>query len=189
MAAHLHLQELANLSDEALLAYALEQPHAFELLVDRYQKDFLKRAQYVLKNREDAEDVVQDTFVRIYRFGPRFRETRGTFKSWALTVLLNTARSRYQQNVRDWKRVAPLAPEHYETLAAPSERESVDSKDIIERAISLVGQETAELLRHAFIEEMPYEDIAKKLGVRVGTVKTRIHRAKKSLRALIGSLE
>lgn len=189
MATHLHIDDIAKLSDESLLSYALEHPDAFEVLVRRYQHEFLERALRVLRNRDDAEDTVQDTFVRIYRFGGRFRGAQGTFKSWALTILLNTARTRYQKKAREWKRTAPLTPEHYETLASPSERDAVHAKDIIERSLALLGEETAVLLRLAFIEELPYEEIATRSGMKVGAVKTRIHRAKKSLRALIGSID
>ncbi|MEK7613434.1 MAG: RNA polymerase sigma factor [Patescibacteria group bacterium] len=185
---HIHTDDIEKLSDESLLSYALEHPDAFSFLVKRYQREFLERAQYIVKSRDDAEDVVQDAFVRIYRFAPRFRGQSGTFKNWALTILMNVARTRYQQKAREWKRTAPLTQEHYEGLAAPSGEEGALAKDIIERALLHVGEETATLLKLAFIDELPYEEIAKRQGIRVGAVKTRVHRAKRSLRSIIGNI-
>lgn len=184
-----HVQDLTQLSDKALLEQSLKTPRAFEVLVARYQKEFLSRAFFVVKSRDEAEDVVQDTFVRIYRFAPRFKESHGTFKAWATTILMNVARTRYQRQARDWRRNAPLEPEHYESLAAPSDKDAVLAKDTIERALEKAPEEVAALLRLTFIDGLSYEDIAEREGVTVGAIKTRVHRGKKVLRAIITKLE
>lgn len=184
-----HVQDLNNLSDEVLLERSLKEPQAFEVLVTRYQKDFLNRASFVVKSRDVAEDVVQDTFVRIYRFAPRFKESHGTFKAWAMTILMNVARTRYQKQAKEWGRTSTLEPEHYESLAAPSEKDAILAKDTIERALEKAPQEVASLLRLAFIEGLSYEEIAEREGVTVGAIKTRVHRGKKVLRTIITELD
>lgn len=184
-----HVQDLQQLSDEALLGCSLKNPHAFEVLVARYQKDFLNRAFFVVRSMDEAEDVVQDTFVRIYRFAPRFKESHGTFKAWAMTILMNVARTRYQRQVKDRGRVAPLEPEHYESLAAPSQKDASLARDTIERALKHAPDEIAVLLRLAFIDGLSYEEIAEIEGVTIGAIKTRVHRGKKVLYSIITKLE
>jgi len=62
-----HQDSLEGLKDEVLLASAQESPHLFAILVDRYQAAFLRAAQRVVHRREDAEDIVQEAFLRIYK--------------------------------------------------------------------------------------------------------------------------
>src|SRR3989344_7836989 len=78
-------EDLLSLSDEELLALSLKKPSTFEILMTRYQRQFLTRAQNVLGSRDSAEDVVQEAFIRIYRFAPNFRGEQGTFRAWSLT--------------------------------------------------------------------------------------------------------
>jgi len=186
---HVHIQDLNTLGDEQLLAYSLKSPGAFELLVIRYHKQFLERALYIVKSRDDAEDVVQDTFIRVYRFAPRFDGAKGTFKSWAMTILMNVARTRYQKKAKERGRIAPLSSEHYESLPAHSEKEAAQAKDIIERAFTLVPHDVVRILKLAFVERMPYRDIAKQEHTTEGAVKIRIHRAKKLLNRIIGTID
>jgi len=181
--------DISTLSDEALLQHALKSPQAFEVLLGRYQKDFLERAMYVVKSRDEAEDVVQDTFVRIYRFAPRFKDTHGSFRSWAMTILMNVARTRYQKQAKGWARTTELKPEHFESLAAPSKETSVLAQDTIERALQKAPSDVAHLLRRAFLEGLTYEEIGEQDGATAGAIKTRVHRAKKVLRKLVDDLD
>lgn len=176
------------MSDEEILVYSQSHPDAFEVLVSRYQHTFLERARFIVKTTDEAEDVVQDTFVRIYRFAPRFRGESGTFRSWGMTILMNVARTRYQRQAKERSRSVLLTPEHYESLAEPSQKEAVQAKDIVERALPLLSKDAAHILRLAYLEDLPYQEIASREGLQVGAVKTRVHRAKKELRRIIGSL-
>src|SRR3989344_6165705 len=90
------LLELAK--DEAILSASLRNPNLFGVLVDRYQEAFLRAAQRVVKTREDAEDIVQETFAKIYKNAKKFKKQAGIeFKSWAYKVLVNTSFSHYQR--------------------------------------------------------------------------------------------
>jgi RNA polymerase sigma factor (sigma-70 family) len=134
------LEDTQPLSDEALLEMSLSKPSAFEALVTRYQSQFLSRAQAVLRDRDRAEDVVQETFVRIYRFAPRFSAAQGNFRSWSLTILMNVARTHYQKTARDRGHTAPLEPEHYESLADNSihakEGNEAYAKEVVTKALA-----------------------------------------------------
>lgn len=181
-----HVSSLQQMTDEELLLNSLKKPDLFEILVSRYQRQFLERATFVVKDRDEAEDIVQDTFVRIYRFAPRFRGEEGTFKAWGTTILMNVARTRYQKKAKSWARFAPLTPEHYESLKDDSlDVDASYAKDELERAFLLMDEETANILKQAYIENVPYQEIAEKEGISVGAVKTRVHRGKKVLRDIV----
>lgn len=184
-----HAHDLTALTDEELLERSLKVPSAFEVLVARYQKKFLERAMFVVKNRDDAEDIVQDAFVRMYRFASRFNGEAGNFQAWAMTILMNVARTRYQKRAKEWLRTAPLTPDHYESLAEPSDQDATLAKDVVERLLTRVPDDVARLMRLAFLEGLAYKEIATKEGMSEAAVKTRIHRAKKVLRGLIKELE
>lgn len=182
----------SSLSDEAVLALSAKDPGAFSVLLDRYQAQFLSRAQMVVRDRDRAEDIVQDTFVRIYRFAPHFDPKAGNFRSWALTILMNVARTHYQKNAREKGYTVALDPEHYESLADPSEGKEGDgayAKEIIDKALAQAPEDVKQVLVLAFIEGLPHKDIGDKLGLSAAAVKTRVHRAKAVLRSIIGTVE
>jgi RNA polymerase sigma-70 factor (ECF subfamily) len=184
-------QNLGSLSDEALLELSLSSPSAFEVLLGRYQSQFISRAQSVTGSRDTAEDVVQDAFVRIYRFAPRFKGEEGSFRAWSLTILMNVARTHYRKTARERGYVAPLDPDHYESLADVSivtkEGHEGYAKELIEDAMKKAPDDVAVILRMAFIDDLPYKDIADELGLSVAAVKTRVHRAKATMRDIISS--
>jgi len=187
------MEDLNAHSDEELLALSLSKPSAFELLVARYQTQFLSRAMGVVRSRDNAEDVVQETFVRIYRFAPRFNGENGSFRAWSLTILMNVARTHYRKAARDRGEVALLDPEHYESLADPDhvtgEGHEAYAKEVIEKALPKVSEDVATILSLAYLEDLPYKDIAEKLGISVPAVKTRVHRAKAELRKIMSGVE
>ncbi len=187
------VHDLQTLSDEALLELSQRSPSAFEHLIGRYQRQFLARAQSVTGSRDTAEDVVQDAFIRIYRFAPKFNGDAGSFRSWSLTILMNVARTHYRKTARDRDHLAPLKPDHYESLKDDTilERGGIEeeSQDTIRKALARASEDVAEILTLAFIDDLPYKDIAQKLGLSVAAVKTRVHRAKAVLRDIINNQE
>lgn len=158
------------------------------MLLKRYQREFTERALALLKTRDEAEDVVQEAFVRIYRFADRFTPEAGGFKPWAMTILMNVARSAYRKRAIMWLRHAPLHAEHYENLAAPSHTEAAFAQDVVERALAQIPEDTALLLRKAFIEGFSYAELGALLGISEGAVKVRVLRGKRALRQVIQSL-
>ncbi|MEN9390083.1 MAG: hypothetical protein RLZZ283_183 [Candidatus Parcubacteria bacterium] len=172
-----------ELSDEELLKDSIEAPSRFELLMLRYQKEFLNRATAVVKNRDEAEDVVQETFVRIYRFAPKFDSANGTFRSWSLTILMNVARTKYQKVAKERGHAVVLEDEHYQSLKDPVDsHQDFVNKDEVKSVLSLVDAETAQLLTLAYIDDLPYREIAAMMDTTEGAVKARVHRARGALR-------
>jgi RNA polymerase sigma-70 factor (ECF subfamily) len=186
------MDDVSALSDEELLERSLQEPRAFESLLDRYQSEFLSRAQGVVRSRDGAEDVVQETFIRIYRFAPRFDVKAGNFRAWSLTILMNVARTHYRKAARGREEVALLDPEHYESLPDPDvtkESDAAYAREVVEKALPRVSEDVRTILSLAYLEDLPYKDIAERLGISVSAVKTRVHRAKAELRKAVGPVQ
>ncbi len=183
--------QLATVSDEDILARSVHEPDLFGVLLDRYQAAFLRKAESILRSREEAEDAVQDAFTKVYLAAPRFAVTEGgSFKSWAYRILLNTVFTRYQKRKRDWAQTAPLEPEMYEILPDLESKsfERFVATDYVLSIFARLPEHFERVLRLHFIEGKPQKEIAEVENLSVGAVKTRIHRAKEEFRKVAGSL-
>lgn len=178
------LQDWANLSDGEVLVLARTTPAAFEVLVDRYEDAFLRKAKTILYAKEDAEEVVQDTFTRIYLYGDRYKPTEGAaFSSWAYAILIRLAFTRYQKVKKERGRTMALEPETYERIADPAAFvEELTIKDEVLMAFSRMPEAAARVLRLQFLEGKTHEEIAESEGSTVSAIKTRVHRAKKEFK-------
>lgn len=185
----MNVSEYDTLTDEDLLRLSLKKPAAFEVLMTRHQREFLARAQAVVKSRDDAEDVVQETFVRMYRFAPRFNAANGTFRAWSVTILMNVARTKYQKKAKERDVFADLEDKHYENLGDDRVHQHYLDEDTVSRVLGLVDAATAEILTLAYIKALPYEEIAKLKETSVGAVKARVHRAKIMVRNALGEMQ
>ncbi len=170
------------LGDAEVLARSRSEPELFAVLVRRYEAPFLRRARTILRSPEDAEEVVQDAFTKIYLYADKYQPQEGaSFSSWAYTVLTRVAFTRYAARRREWGRVAELETEHYESL--PDERaeflEDLSIRDEVIAALAKLPETAARVLRLQFIEGKSQEEIAASEGLSIPAVKTRVHRAKK----------
>lgn len=173
-------------TDEELLQLSKMRPWEFTELVSRYESAFLRKARSIIRNENDAEEIVQDTFTKIYVHADSFVPREGaTFKSWAYRILCNTAYTYYQNKKRHNERVFILDPEAEQRLADEAGIEGdYLVKDEVDRLLKLLPENFAVVLRLQFIERWSQEDIAKQLGESVGAVKVRVHRAKQAFRRL-----
>lgn len=153
---------------------------AFAVLVDRYHAGCLRYAVRMLGSREDAEEVVQDAFVRAYRGLGRY-DHRQRFGAWLFRILVNRCRTRAART----KRVgAPLLP--LEKLAeVPTEGQ--DPGDPLRRrriheAILDLPPDQREAFLLKYVEDMSYEAMAESTGDGISALKMRVKRARDALR-------
>ena len=177
-----------TLSDKEVLKESLRNPRYFAVLVDRYQDAFLRRSLSITRNKEEAEDVVQETFLKIYKNGKRWQERKNaSFKSWAYTILRNTCYSHYKRQKQYAMRIVSLDFNQYEFEddTIPTLEENPDGKrTYVESILSLMPASLAKMLRLYFLEERSQKEIAQIENISLGAVRTRIHRAKNSFRQL-----
>lgn len=182
---------IQKLSDEAVLARVQSEPWLFTALLERYQAAFLRKTRSIIHNEQDAEEVVQDAFTKIYMNAHRFEVRPGAkFSSWAYAILINTALTRYQKCVKEGKRTLLLDPEYIEQLGEMKEHTAFNQdKDVIDRILERMPGHFARVLRMHYLEHWSHKDIAAETGETVGAVKARIHRAKAEFRKETSSLE
>lgn len=174
-------ESLQDASDEEVLRLSMHEPEAFRVIVERYENAFLRKAKSILYSKEDAEEVVQDAFTRIYVYAGKYEAQEGAaFSSWAYTILTRLAFTRYQKLSKHRKSTAPLEPETYERI--PDQADFVEDLSIRSEvlvALSKLPETAARILKLQFIEGKSQEEIAALEGSTVSAVKTRVHRAKK----------
>ncbi len=172
---------------------------AFDEMVSRYWDRIYGMVNQLLRNSQDAEEVTQDAFIRAHRGLANFRGD-SAFSTWLYQIATNLARNRYWywwRRKRD-KSVsfdAPISSENATTLAdlIPAEVETPDDITVTQEFVSRIGAgmerlsaKHREILTLRNIKNQSYEEIAVILNISVGTVKSRIARARESLRAKLG---
>ena len=155
---------------------------AFASLVDAYYARALRFALHMLADRNDAEEAVQDTFVRVYRALPTYEE-RETFEPWFFRILANRCRT---AGSRERRRSSVLVYGDVPERAAPAgHAEAIAWREEIGLALSALPSEQREafLMRH--VEDLSYEDMAVATGAGVSALKMRVKRACDAMRATL----
>jgi RNA polymerase sigma-70 factor (ECF subfamily) len=167
---------------------------AFETLVRRHERRVFGVALRMLGSREEAEEVAQEVFLSLHRNGHRFRK-EARFSTFVYRVAVNAALNRLRSLRRRRARLHGLM-ERQESgddlpYAPRGPEDSVLGDEIrarLQREILALGEALrAPLVLHD-VEGLPYAEIASVLGVAEGTVKSRIHRARRALRRQLGNL-
>lgn len=173
-----------ELPDEEVLTRSQKEPWMFAVLLDRYQDAFMRKARSILRSEEDAEEVVQDTFTKVYMNADRFEpRPNASFSSWAYRILTNTACTMYKKRVRENARVMPLDPQFEHTIEAYQDHSGFDLKwDAIHRVLAELPPHLARVLELHYLERWSHKDIAALQNETHGSVKSRIHRAKAEFR-------
>jgi RNA polymerase sigma factor (sigma-70 family) len=165
---------------------------AFEELVRRHEGEVYRIAMRMLGHREDALDAVQDTFLRVHRGLPRFRG-EATFRTWVYGIALNVCRNRLtSRERRDRRRTTSLSrvgsDEDPLELPLPDGAPGPDRvaygselRAALERALADLSAGHREALVLREIEGLEYEEMARVLSCRLGTVKSRLARARAAL--------
>ena len=155
---------------------------------------FLRKAQGIVHSKEAAEDIVQEVFTKMYLYANKFKKQEGIeFKSWAWRILVNTSLTHYRKLKKTFGDVSYLDeilskdPEGESDLGLPIENtlDKGGRMDLIKEAIEMLPQESAELVKAHYIEDRPYEEIAKKYGISIGALKMKLFRARKVLKELV----
>ncbi len=167
--------------ERSLLVRAAQQGdvRAFAALVDAYYARCLRFALHMLSNRGDAEEAVQDTFVRVYRALPNYAE-RESFEPWLFRILANRCRS---AGARERRRSEFV--EFGEVPERAHDRrhdEAIAWREEIARALASLPEEQREafLMRH--VEDLTYDDMAVATGAGISALKMRVKRACDALR-------
>lgn len=171
---------------------------SFELIMRRYNRRLYRIARSVLKNDADAEDVVQDAYIRAYEHMHTF-ERKGAFSAWLAKIALNEARGRLRGADAVRCQISFDDPEESEEAnymanlisSQPSPELNVargEVRSLLESAIDALPDAYRMTFILCGVEEMTVAETAECLDVEPATVKTRYHRARNILRHQLSSL-
>lgn len=165
---------------------------AFDLLVLKYQRKIMRLLARMLNNQAEIEDIAQETFIKAYRALPQFRG-ESAFYTWLYRIAINTARNWLSSNQRKM-----LVSDTFETKEGETFSQSDNLIDIDTPESRMVSSEIAQTVNRA-IEELPedlrtaivlreieglsYEEIAQTMECPIGTVRSRIFRAREAIAA------
>ena len=173
---------------------------AFELLMLKYQRKILRLLSRFVRDPGEVEDVCQEAFIKAYRALPQFRG-ESAFYTWLYRIAINTAKNHLVASGR-----RPSSPSEYENEDGETFDETDNLSDINTPESMMASREIAETVNAAIealpeelrtaivlreIEGMSYEDIAQSMACPIGTVRSRIFRAREAiatkLRPLLGT--
>ena len=167
---------------ELIMRIKLGDEAAFETLYKRLAGNIYTLALHLLGNREDAEEVLQDTFVNLHKSAHRFNPKLGSARAYLYTIARNEARMRLRA-----KRSRPVNAEIDVVMLGITETShKQDDRLVLNRLLDRLHKEDADLLRACFFEGYSHTELAKKTGIPLGTLKSRMRRALLKLRELWG---
>ena len=181
----MEVSDYIALDDRMLVTRSLEgDEKAFEHLFTRYREAIRQLLQQRAGSADDADDLLQEPFVKVYLHLENYN-SQYTFGQWVYTIARNTfidyVRRRQEELPIDERFSAPASP-------TPTPEESVirrQQRDQIESYLTALRPQYRRLIEMRFFEEYTYEEIAEKLQLPMGTVKTQIHRAREQMCDLI----
>jgi RNA polymerase sigma-70 factor (ECF subfamily) len=144
---------------------------------------------------DEAEDLTQDIFVKVYQSLDRYRQDEGAFSTWLLTVARNQAIDHYRKRREELRRAE--SPEVLEQIPSRDEAptqllEREERARLVQRGVQALPLELREPIILCDLQGLPYEEVASVLGVPLGTVKSRLNRGRlelaKRLRARLGTV-
>jgi RNA polymerase sigma-70 factor (ECF subfamily) len=173
---------------------------AFVEIMKRHEERIFSAAMAMVRNRSDAEEIAQDTFVRAHRALPRFRGD-SSVATWLHRIAVNLARNRYWYHFRRRKHAtlsldAPVgetgdaAFSDLLSTSAPDPSQETSRHEFvsaIETSLEKLEPTHRKILTMRSILDQSYEEIAAALGINVGTVKSRIARARERLRSQLAA--
>ena len=184
-----HNQELTDANDAELVVAALAgNTQAFDVLVTRYRRAMLTIAQQIVRNPTDAEDVVQDAFLRAFEALPQLSDLN-RFGAWLHSITRNRA-LRYYKNASRYQPQEDMEPH----LNRTSDTSAEDPAHIVEReltqqairdAIQELPSDYQAVIELYYWAEMPQKRMAEFLSVPLTTVKWRLHKAKEMLKTIL----
>ncbi len=175
---------------------------AFELLMEKYRRKIGRLLARMVRDPEEVEDIAQETFIKAYRALPQFRGD-AAFYTWLYRIAVNTAKNYLAARNRNMLTVSEVSGEEEEGGDERYAVSDIDTPDahLLSKQIAYAVNEAVEALPEELrtaitlreIEGMSYEDIANFMGCPIGTVRSRIFRAREAiaakLRPILGTPE
>jgi RNA polymerase sigma-70 factor (ECF subfamily) len=180
-------QELAEEITELVKAFRQGDEQAFNRLVFLFQTKIYNLCLNYVKAPEEAKDLAQDIFVTAYRALPKLREEK-KFAAWLYQIAVNHCRNRYKRLSRRgfFSNRSLDDPDTYLQVTGDESPEKHLEKDnviqLVRNTINSLGEAEREILILRDLQELSYDEISTILDIPLGTVKSKLNRARSSLK-------
>lgn len=184
-------------TDEELIAgFQAGNLESFTILVGRYKDQLLNFVYRYVGDYDDADDIVQDVFVRVYRNKDAYRPI-AKFSTWIYTIATNLAKTEFRRRKRHALFSLSRGADEYHDrqFDIPDNRYPADGdadrslqQELIQRALSSIGAKYREVLILCDVQDLSYEEICEITGLNMGTVKSRLNRGRAKLQVLLKDL-
>lgn len=171
---------------------------AFEQLIGQYEKKVFNEAYRLTNNRDDASDIAQEAFVRVYTSLSEFRG-ESSFATWLQRIVRNACYDEYRKRQRQRsvsldESVAvedgALTRQLADAADGPEQAlERVETQRVVQESINQLEEEYRTVLVMRDIQGYAYNEISELLGINLGTVKSRLNRARNALKEKLGKME
>lgn len=178
--------ELPDPLSVLLYRVAKEEQHALGELYDLTVAKLFSRAGSIVRDSQDAEEVVCDVFVQVWHSARQFDRERGSALAWLLTLCRSRALDRYRRNHAGLPTVAQIAAVDANDSRGPGPDDLLqvlERDTAIYRALARLSPLRRRLIALAFFQGLTHEELADETHLPIGTVKSHIRRALASLRA------
>ncbi|RPH92722.1 MAG: sigma-70 family RNA polymerase sigma factor [Calditrichaeota bacterium] len=185
-----------EISDEELIQrFQNDELPAYDLIVMRYKDQLLNFAFRFLGNYEEAEDIVQETFLRLFRKRHAYRQI-AKFSTWIYTIAGNLAKTELRKRKR--RKLISISDMGFDDKEYELEDEMADTERqvnstmtdvIIQKAISELSPRFRQVIILRDIQELSYEEIGSILHIPLGTVKSRVNRARLKLQSKLKDIK
>lgn len=162
---------------------------AFEILVRRHQKTIFNLVYRMLGDYDEAADIAQEAFLSAYRAIGGFRGD-ANFSTWLYRIALNHATTRrrsmthWQQHTVPIETTEPACGHHLDPAAIVEQKEI---QERVQKALNSLEPDEAMIILLKDLQDIPYEEVARVLEIPMGTVKSRLHRARQALKSRLAS--
>ncbi|MFN2399787.1 MAG: sigma-70 family RNA polymerase sigma factor [Gemmatimonadaceae bacterium] len=189
-------ERLHALDDSDLVGEFLEgEERAFQILVERYQTRLLNFVYRTIGDRERGEDLVQEVFVRVYRHLHRFDRSK-KFSTWIYTIASNLAKNELRNRARNPLVFFQTIKKNWQDDDRPLQFEDYTSRpddlyrkrhlrELVETSVAQLPEHHRQVFVLRELEGKSYEEIAEITGCNLGTVKSRLNRARNSFAAIV----
>jgi RNA polymerase sigma-70 factor (ECF subfamily) len=189
-------EQLRTLDDSAVVSAFLEgEERAFQELVDRYQTRLLNFVYRTIGDREKAEDLVQEVFIRVYRHLHRFDRSK-KFSTWIYTIASNLAKNELRNRSRNPLVLFQTIRKNWQDEDRPLQFEDSNSRpddlyrkrhlrELVEQSVEQLPEHHRTVFVLRELEGKSYEEIAEITDCNLGTVKSRLNRARNSFAEII----
>jgi RNA polymerase sigma-70 factor, ECF subfamily len=189
-------EQLRGMDDSAVVtAFLKGEERAFTELVQRYQTRLLNFVYRTVGDRERAEDLVQEVFVRVYRHLHRFDRSK-KFSTWVYTIASNLAKNELRNRSRNPLVLFQAVQKNWEDDDRPLQFEDPTSRpddlfrkrhlrEVVEKSVAQLPEHHRDVFVLRELEGKSYEEIADITGCNLGTVKSRLNRARTSFAEIV----